>query len=64
MIKTTELIRWAKENATGCSASYPAGWIRGDDLECLAKAVMRREPFDYAPVCKGRHEINDGSVTN
>lgn len=62
MIKTMDLIQWAKQNAVGCSASYPAGWIKGEDLEKLARAVIKREPFDYSPVYRGRHDYDDGSV--
>lgn len=60
MIKVTDLISWAKQNAVESSLKYPTGWIRGDDLEKLAKAVKKSEPFDYAPTHRGAHKT-DGS---
>lgn len=56
MIKVMDLITWAKLNAVECSLKHPTGWIRGDDLERLAKAVKKSEPFDYSPTHRGLHE--------
>jgi len=61
MIKVMDLITWAKLNAVECSLKHPTGWIRGDDLERLAKAVKKSEPFDYAPTYqeRKRHDTDD-----
>ncbi len=47
MIRTDDLILWAREHAVGHSIAYVNGWVRGDDLRLLAAAVTDREPFDY-----------------
>ena len=49
MIKTTDLIQWAKDHSVSCSLQYPYGWIRGDDLISLAQTVKGAEPFVYSP---------------
>ena len=63
MIKVTDLITWAKRSAVDTSINNPYGWVRGEDLEGLAKAVKKREPFEYAPTRRGLHESGgDGAV--
>ena len=63
MIKVTDLIGWAKLNAVESSLTCPAGWIHGADLEKLARAVVKSEPFVYAPVRRGVHEADGDGTT-
>lgn len=46
MIKTDDLVRYLREHAIGRSITVPNGWIRGSDLEQLARMVLEKEPFD------------------
>lgn len=39
MVRTDDLIRWAKENAVDCSINNVNGWISADKLLELAKAA-------------------------
>lgn len=50
MIKTVDLIEWAKERAVGKSLNCPFGYIPGEELLTLANQVIRAEPFVHAPV--------------
>lgn len=58
MVRTDDLIRWAKENAVDCSINNVNGWISADKLLELAKAAKDLEPFVYFPVIK-RNENNE-----
>ena len=64
MIKVTDLISWAKRNAVESSITYPSGWIRGSDLEKLAIAVKKKEPFEYAPTHRVAHETDDSGAVS
>lgn len=49
MIKTIDLIAWARDNAVRRTLNNPEGWIISADLEAVAEAVRDHEPFDYNP---------------
>jgi len=62
MVRTDDLIRWAKENAVDCSLNYVNGWISADKLLELAQAAKDLEPFVYFPVIKNDENVD--SKTN
>lgn len=49
MIRTDDLVKWARDHAINDSLSCLGGWIRSSELMELAKAVADADPFDYRP---------------
>lgn len=61
MIKTVDLIEWAKEHAVGKSLNCPYGFIHGDELLTLANQIIRAEPLVHSP--KRIRKNDDTSLT-